>query len=335
MRVCVVGAGAVGGLMGGMLAQSGEQVTLIDQGEHLAAIRSSGLHVVDRDGEEHRVTDVHASDSISSAGGQDLVILAVKAHHIETVASELPHLYERDTVVLTVQNGIPWWYFNRHGGELEGRRLQSLDPSGTIAAGIPPERIIGCVVYAAAEKRLPGVIRHVEGDRFPVGELDGLETDRVRDIADRFTAAGLRSRVLTDVRAELWLKAWGSLSFNPISALTRATMEEICQFPLTRSLARTMMEEAEAVAHALGITFRRTIDERIQGAERVGAHKTSMLQDLESGVQLELAALVESIIELGTITGVPTPSIEAVLACTRLLEDVVSRSASREGTPAA
>ena len=271
MRVCVVGAGAVGGLMGGMLARSGDEVSLIDQGAHLAAIRRDGLRIVDRDGAEDRIRDLHATDSISSVGGQDLVIIAVKAHQIEAIASKLPMLYEPKTIVLTVQNGIPWWYFSRHGGELEGLRLQTLDPSRIIAANIPPERIIGCVVYAAAEKAAPGVIRHIEGDRFPVGELDGAETVRVKELVDRFTAAGLRSRVLTDVRAELWLKAWGSLSFNPVSALTRATMVDICQFPETRALARRMMEEAEAIAHDLGITFRRTIDDRISGAERVGA----------------------------------------------------------------
>lgn len=326
LKVCVVGGGAVGGLIGGMLAQSGDRVTLIDQGDHLAAIRQDGLRIIRQDGSEDVITDLDATDSTSSLDTHELVVIAVKGHQIADIAPQLPRLYQSETIVLTVQNGLPWWYFGRHGGPLEGHRLETLDPSGVIAANIPLERIIGGVFYAAAEKSAPGVVRHVEGNRFPVGELNGDKTQRIEGLADRLTAAGFRSRILDDVRAELWLKAWGTLSFNPISALARATMVEISQFPEARVLVRRMMEEAEAIAHELGITFRRTIDERIEGAEKVGAHKTSMLQDIESASPLELTALVGSIIELGTLTGQPTPSIDAVYACAKLLEAVVCRT---------
>ena len=318
MRVCVVGAGAIGGFMGARLALAGEDVTLIARGPHLDAIREHGLRVVVADGTEAVARDLRALSDLSEAGVQDVVILALKAHQIEGVAARIPSLYDPDTVVVTVQNGIPWWYFQRHGGELDGLRLETLDPDGVIESNIPAERILGSIAYPAVEKTAPGVIAHSSGDRFPVGELDGSRSDRVAAVAETFTRSGLKSRVVTDIRSHIWLKAWGNLSFNPISALTLATLVDICQFPETRALAAAMMREAQQIAEKLGITFRLTIEKRIAGAEAVGAHKTSTLQDLEAGRPLEIEPLVGAVVELGRLTKTPTPSIDAVYALIKL-----------------
>ncbi|MCZ6482451.1 MAG: 2-dehydropantoate 2-reductase, partial [Alphaproteobacteria bacterium] len=256
---------------------------------------------------------------------QDMVILALKAHQIEAVASEIPALFRPETIVVPVQNGIPWWYFQRHGGEFDGRRLETLDPTGVIEANIEAGRIIGCVVYPAAAVTGPGVIHHVEGDRFPVGELDGSESERVKTLSETLIDAGFRSRVIEDIRSEIWLKAWGNLSFNPISALTHATLADICRFPETRALAASMMKEAQDIAEKLGIEFRHTIDKRIDGAEAVGAHKTSMLQDVEARRKLEVEALIGAVIELGRLTNTPTPAIDAVYACVKLLDKALTQ----------
>ena len=303
------------------IATAGHPVTVIARGAHLEAIRERGLKLIWEDGSEI-VSKVKAVSSAAEAGEQDLVILAVKAHHLEDVVRDIDKMLHPDTMVMTVQNGLPWWYFQRLGGPHDGQRLTSLDPSGVLTRKIDPARIIGSVVYPAAVKEL-GVIRHVEGDRFPVGELDGAETDRVKWAHDVLVSGGLRSRVLTDIRAEIWLKAWGNLCFNPISALSHATLVDICQFPETRQLAADMMAEAQAVAEKLGITFRHTIEKRIAGAESVGAHKTSMLQDVEVGRSLETEALVGSILEMAELTGTPAPSIKAVYACVKLLNKVM------------
>ncbi len=228
-----------------------------------------------------------------------------------------------DTIIMTVQNGLPWWYFHKHGGEHDGKPLKTLDPSGVLTKHIDADRIIGCVVYPAAAVTEPGVIHHVEGDRFPLGELDGSESERAQKLHDLLVDAGFRSRILDDIRSEIWLKAWGNLSFNPISALTHATLVDICQFPETRQLAADMMSEAQEIAEALGITFRHTIEKRISGAEGVGAHKTSMLQDVEAGRSLETEALIGSILEMGEMIGKPAPSIKAVYACVKLLNKVM------------
>ena len=322
MRVCVVGAGAIGGLMAARLAGAGHPVTVIDQGVHLAAIQGSGLKLIWEDGTEH-VARVKAVDSAAEAGPQDLVILAVKAHFLDQVVREIDAMLEPATMIMTVQNGLPWWYFQRHGGEYDGHRLESLDPSGVLSRKIDPDRVLGCVVYPAAHVSAPGVIHHAEGDRFPIGELDGQETERAKWVHDVLVSAGLKSRILSDIRSEIWLKAWGNLSFNPISALSHATLVEICQFPETRALAADMMREAQAVAEKLGIKFRHTIEKRIEGAESVGAHKTSMLQDVELGRSLETEALVGSILELAKLTGTAAPSIQAVYACVKLLNKVM------------
>ena len=319
MKICVVGAGAIGGLMGAKFALAGEEVTLIDRGAHLAAIQQNGLKLVWEDGSEHVAKTVRAIDNFEEAGPQDLVILALKAHYLDSIAREVPKVLGPDTMIVTVQNGIPWWYFHRHGGPHDGRRLNSLDPTGVLEKNIDAARIIGCVVYPAADVPAPGIIHHVEGDRFPIGELDGSESARVTRLHDVLVKAGFRSRILDDIRSEIWLKAWGNLSFNPISALTHATLAQICQFPETRQLAATMMSEAQHIGAKLGVTFRHTIEKRIEGAESVGAHKTSMLQDVELGRSLEIEAIVGAVLELGQITETPTPSIAAVYACVKLL----------------
>ncbi len=321
-RICVVGAGAIGGLMAAKFALAGEEVTVIDQGAHLAAIQKNGLKLEWHDGKVE-TAKVKAVDKAADAGKQDVVILAVKAHFLDQVVRDIDHLLNPDTIVLTVQNGLPWWYFQKLGGPYDGQRLQSLDPSGVLTKKIEPDRIIGCVVFPAAAVTAPGVIHHVEGDRFPLGELDGKETERVMRLHDRFVKAGLKSRVLNDIRSEIWLKAWGNLSFNPISALTHATLVDICQFAETRELAASMMKEAQEIAQKLGVTFRVTIEKRIAGAESVGAHKTSMLQDVEAGRSLETEALIGSILEMAKLTNTPAPAIQSVYALVKLLNRVM------------
>jgi len=319
MRIAIIGAGAVGGYAGAKLALAGEEVTFIARGRNLAALRQDGMKLVLADGTEQVARDVRATDDYVAAGPQDVVILAMKAHQVDAVARDVPHLLGPDTAVVTMQNGIPFWYFANHGGALAGTRLVSVDPTGEASAHIPAERVIGCVVYPASELIAPGIVRHIEGDRFPLGELDGTTSARVTRVADAFGRAGFKSPVLADIRAEIWLKLWGNLTFNPLSALSRATLVDICRFPPTRQLAAAMMTEAQAVANKLGVTFRVSIDKRIAGAEAVGKHKTSMLQDVEAGRDPELDALVGSVIELGRLTGTPTPHIDGVYALTRLL----------------
>ena len=328
LRVCVVGAGAIGGLIAAKLALAGNPVTVVDLGPHLAAIKANGIRLEGHDGTVE-TAKVVAVEKAADAGKQDLVVLAVKAHYLDQVVREIDHLLDRDTMILTVQNGLPWWYFQKLGGKYDNRKLESLDPTGILTKRIDADRIIGCVVYPAAAVTAPGVIHHVEGDRFPIGELDGKETERVKRLHDMFVKAGLKSRVLKDIRSEIWLKAWGNLSFNPISALTHATLADICQFSETRRLAARMMEEAEAVAKKLGVTFRVTIEKRIAGAESVGAHKTSMLQDVEAGRSLETEALIGSVIEMARLTETPVPAIESVYALVKLLNKVMLTQGAR------
>ena len=332
MKTCIIGAGAIGGLIGARFALAGEQITFIERNTaHLDAINNKGLKLLMQDGEELVASEVRAVPSLDKAGTQDLVIIAVKAYQIPSIAPAMRALFGPETVVLTIQNGIPWWYFHKHGGEFDGRRIEAVDPNGEIDANIEPERIIGCVVYPAAEVVAPGVIKHVEGNRFPLGELDGSHSERVEAISQTFTKAGFKSFVLDDIRAEIWLKAWGNLSFNPISALTQATLIDICQFTPTRELAARMMEEAQAIANKLGIQFRHTIEKRIAGAESVGKHKTSMLQDVEAGRELEIEALVGAVVELGRLTHTPTPHIDAIYACTKLLDKIMREESAGIG----
>ena len=329
MKICVVGAGAIGGYMGVKLALAGNDVTLIARGAHLEAIKKNGLKLILEDGTEQHAKQVKATSVLAEAGPQDIVILALKAHQVAAVARDLRALFGPDTTLVATQNGIPWWYFQKHGGEFEGRRVEAVDPNGEIMANVEVERIVGCVVYPAAEISAPGVIRHIEGNRFSVGELDGAETPRIKRISEVFSQAGMKSPILSNVRAEIWLKLWGNLSFNPISALTHATLVDICQFPLTRGLAAAMMTEAQTIANKLGIQFRVPLEKRIAGAEAVGKHKTSMLQDIEAGRPIELEALVGSVVELGRLTQTPTPHIDAVYACTSLLAKTLGEQRGR------
>jgi ketopantoate reductase len=321
-KICVVGAGAIGGLMAAKFALGGDDVTVIDQGPHLAAIQKNGIKLEWHDGKV-QTAKVKAVEKAADAGKQDIVVLAVKAHYLDQVVKDIDSLLGPDTIVLTVQNGLPWWYFQKLGGKYDNQKLDSLDPTGALTKKVPADRIIGCVVYPAAAVTAPGVIHHVEGDRFPIGELDGKSTERVKSLHDTFVKAGLKSRVLPDIRSEIWLKAWGNLSFNPISALTHATLVDICQFAETRELAARMMKEAQDIAEKLGVKFRVSIDKRIQGAESVGAHKTSMLQDVEAGRSLETEALIGSILEMAKITNTPAPAIESVYALVKLLNKVM------------
>ena len=319
MKYCVVGAGSIGGFVGAKLALAGEDVTLVARGANLQAIRAHGMRVIMSDGTEHIAKNVRTAATPAEAGPQDVVILGLKAHQVAPLAHDIAALCHENTLIIPMQNGIPWWYFQRHGGEFEGRVVTSVDPEGTLAAAVDPRRIVGCVVYPACELAAPGVVRHIEGDRFPLGELDGASSERANAVSAAFALAGLKAPILDNIRAEIWLKLWGNLTFNPISALTHSTLVDICQFPLTRELASNMMREAQAVASRLGITFRVSLEKRIAGAERVGKHKTSMLQDVEGGRDPEIDALVGSVIEVGRIVGEPTPHIEAVYALVKLL----------------
>ena len=319
MKIAIIGTGAIGGYLGGWLAAGGEAVTLIARGPNLDAIRSRGIRVIGEDGAEVIARSALACEHPREAGPQDFVLLTVKAHQVAAIAPELHHLLSSGTAIVTMQNGIPWWYFQKHGGPFDGTPVTAADPDGTIARHIDPNRIIGSVVYPAATLVAPGVVHVVEGLRFSFGEPDGSTSPRVQTIAASLTAAGFKAAITTDIRSEIWLKLWGALSFNPISALTRATLVDLLEFPPTRELSVQMMREAEIIAGTLGITFRVGIDKRIAGAERVGAHKTSMLQDLEAGKPLEIEALVGAVAELGRLTHTPTPHIDAVYACVSLL----------------
>ena len=324
MKICVVGAGSIGGHLAVLLATVGHDVTVIARGAHLAAIRNNGLRLVLADGSEHLVRHMHATENIRSVGPQDLVILAVKANQVEALIDDVTALFHDGTVLVPMQNGIPWWYFQRHGGPHDGYCVRAVDPRARIMSAIDPQRIVGCVVYPAAGIAAPGVVKHIEGNRYPLGELDGTTTDRITRIAEAFAAAGLKSPILDNIRAEIWLKLWGNLTFNPISALTHSTLVDLCRYPLTRALAQRMMGEAQEIAERLGIKFRVDIEKRIAGAEKVGKHKTSMLQDIEGGREPEVDALVGSVIELGRLTGVPTPHIDAVYALVKLLGHTVA-----------
>ncbi|WP_132256150.1 2-dehydropantoate 2-reductase [Methylobacterium segetis] len=330
MSIAIVGAGAIGGQLGVKLAHAGEAVTFIARGANLEAIRANGMRLIDEDGTAYHARDVRATQSMAEAGVHDIVLLTVKAHQVGPIAEDLRHLIGPETVVVTLQNGIPWWYFaGGHGGAYAGTHIESADPGGLIARNLDPAQVIGSVVYPAAILTEPGLVQVVEGQRYGLGELDGSRSARVLDLAERLTRAGFKAPVFEDIRAEIWLKLWGNLSFNPISALTHATLVDICQFPDTRALARSMMEEAEAIAGKLGIGFRVGIDRRIAGAEKVGAHKTSMLQDVENGRAIELEALVGSVIELGRLTDTATPHIDAVYALMRLLARSLERANGR------
>ena len=318
MRLCVFGAGAIGGYIAARLASAGTvDLSLVARGAHLQAIRANGLRLIEAGAETiHRLA---AGDDAAEFGRQDVVLLAVKAHSVTGALDRLAPLIGPDTAVVTMQNGVPWWYFHRHGGALEGTRVEAVDPGGRIWDAIGPERAIGCVVYPAAEVEAPGVVRHIDGRRFTLGEPSGEKSLRVGRLAAVLIEAGLQAPVRRDIRGEIWIKLLGNLAFNPISALTGATLVAIAGDAGTRAVARAMMVEAQAVGAALGVSFPVDIDQRIAGAAAVGAHKTSMLQDLERGRPMEIDALVTAVQELGERVGVATPTIDTVLALVKRL----------------
>jgi 2-dehydropantoate 2-reductase len=329
VKIAIVGAGAIGGYLGAKLSNAGEDVTFIARNQNLAAIQSNGFRLVLEDGSEEHAPGVRAVQRMADAGPQDAVLLTVKAHQVGDLLPDLQELLGANTMVVTMINGIPWWYFHRLGGAHEGRGLESVDPGGRIAAAIGSDRIIGSVVYPAAELVAPGVVRVIEGNRFTLGELDGSRSERIEALSQAMMRAGFKAPVSRDIRGEIWLKLWGNLSFNPISALTHATLEDICTFAPSRDLAANMMREAQTVAEKLGVVFKISLDKRIAGAQAVGAHKTSMLQDVEHGRAIELNALVGSVVELGRITDTPTPTIDAIFAAAQLLAHTLATHKGR------
>ena len=329
MKYAIVGAGAIGGYLGARLSLAGEEVTFIARNKNLQAIKAHGFRLQLPDGTVQHAPKVRAVQHMAEAGVQDVVLLTTKAHQVRELLPDLRALFGPDTLVVTMINGIPWWYFQKIGGAFEGQVLASVDPDGVLAAGIETERLIGSIVYPAAELVEPGVVKLIEGNRFTLGELDGQRTPRIEALAKSLMAAGFKAPVSRDIRSEIWVKLWGNLSFNPISALTHATLEDICRFPLTRELAARMMTEAQRVGEKLGVEFKISLEQRISGAESVGAHKTSMLVDVEHGRALELQALVGSVVELGRITNTPTPTIEAVYAMSALLAKTLSDAGGR------
>ena len=310
-KVCIFGAGAIGGYVGARLALKGEaDVSLVARGAHLAAMTANGL-TLKQAGETHVVRPT-VTDDPKQLGPQDFIILTLKAHGITGVIDQMMPLIGKDTAILFAQNGIPWWYFHGIGGPLEGTRLESVDPGGVIWNRIGPDRALGCVVWQAAEIEAPGIIAHHYGDRMPLAEPSGEKTGRVQLLSSLLTSAGVKSPVKPNLRNEIWLKLWGNLSFNPVSVLTHGTLQDLASNPGTRRVIRTMMEEARAVAERLGAAFAVDADERIDMAAKVGAHRTSMLQDVEAGRPTELDALLGVVIELGHIVEISTPSLQLV-----------------------
>ena len=310
-RICVFGAGAIGGYVGGRLAMKGEaDVSLVARGAHLAAMQANGLTL--KQGGETHVVHPKVTDDPRQLGPQDFIILTLKAHGIAGVMDQMMPLIGKDTAILFAQNGIPWWYFHGIGGPREGTRLESVDPGGVIWDRIGPDRALGTVVWQAAEIEAPGVIAHHYGDRMPVGEPTGEKTERVQLLSRLLTSAGVKSQVKPNLRNEIWLKLWGNLSYNPVSLLTQGTLVDLATDPGTRRVIRTMMEEARAVGEALGVSFAVDADERMNMAAKVGAHRTSMLQDVEAGRPTELDALLGAVIELRQIVQISTPSLQLI-----------------------
>lgn len=313
MKICIFGAGAIGGLLGVKLAEVGANVSLVARGPHLKAMQENGLSLISEEGMRSTVK-VRASENAADLGVQDYVIVTLKAHSVPPVVPKMQPLLGEETTIVSGVNGVPWWYFYKHGGPLEGTRLASVDPGDAQWNGFGPDRVLGCVVYPAAEVVEPGVVKQIEGNRFSLGEPDGSKSDRAVALSQALTAAGLKAPVRSRIRDEIWVKLWGNLSFNPISALTHATLDVLCTDPGTRGVARGMMLEAQAIAETLGIKFPIDVERRIDGGAAVGAHRTSMWQDLDLGRPMEIDALVTSVQELGRLTGTQTPTIDTVLA---------------------
>lgn len=316
MKVCIFGAGAIGGYMGVKLAKAGADVSLVARGPHLSAMQEKGLTLIEE--EETTTVSVTASDDPTTLGVQDYVIVTLKAHSVPPVVSKMAPLIGPNTTIVSGVNGVPWWYFHELEGEHEGTRLESVDPGNVQWDGFGPDRVLGCVVYPAAEVIEPGVIKHIEGNRFSLGEPDGSKSERALALSKILSDAGLKAPVRPKLRDEIWVKLWGNLSFNPISALTHATLDVLCTDEGTRAVARNMMLEAQEIAERLGVKFPIDVDRRIAGGAAVGAHRTSMLQDLDQGRPMEIDALVASVQELGRVTNLPTPTIDTVLGLVRL-----------------
>ncbi|MEO5922254.1 MAG: 2-dehydropantoate 2-reductase [Bryobacteraceae bacterium] len=317
MKFLIAGAGAIGGYVGAKLAQAGADVTLFARGAHLKAMQEHGVRVLSEEGNFEARPRVIGD--LREAGETDVIILGVKAHGLTGLAPSITPLIGPNTTVLSTQNGIPWWYFAAETGEFAGLHLDSVDPGQAIANAIPAKSVVGSLVYFATDLAEPGVIRHIEGNRISLGEPDGSRSDRIKAIADALIKAGLRAPVTTRLRSEMFVKLLGNAAFNPISALTRATLVKMAQDPGVRALVAEIMTEVSAIATRLGITLPVSIDQRIAGAEAVGEHKTSMLQDLELGRPMELDCITRALVELGEKLGIPTPNLKAVYACTKLL----------------
>jgi 2-dehydropantoate 2-reductase len=324
MKVCIVGAGAIGGYMAVRIANAGHNVSVIARGPHLAAIKDRGMKLIEEN-DEFVAENLTATEFVGELGPMDVVLLALKAHQIVPIVNDMSVLLGPNTVIVTLQNGIPWWYFQNFAGDYANRVVETVDPGGLLFNSIDPNRLIGCIAYPATTISKPGVIQHIEGNRFPVGELSGMKTERVQMVSDLFAESGFKSRIIDDIRSEIWLKLWGNLTFNPISALTHSTLVDICQFPLTRQLAVAMMTEAQTVGERLGAHFRIPMEKRIAGAESVGKHKTSMLQDVEAGKPIEIESMLGAVIELAEVTGVQTPTLRAIYACVSLLDKTLSQ----------
>jgi 2-dehydropantoate 2-reductase len=330
LKICVFGAGAIGAYMGAQLELAGAEVSFVARGAHLAAMQANGVRLLLEAGE--RVVDIRCTADPRELGPQDYVIVALKAHSVPAVVDAMQPLLGPRTAVVTAVNGIPYWYFYRHGGEFADTTLDSVDPGGKQWNWLGPERAIGCVLYPAAEIVEPGVVRHVYGNKFPIGEPSGESTERVVKLHEIMTAAGFDAPIRQDIRDEIWLKLWGNLCFNPISALTHATLDVIATNPATRALSRSMMLEAKAIADRFGVHFRVDVERRIDGARAVGAHKTSMLQDLEHGRPMEIDPLLTVVQEMGCLVGQPTPMIDAVLALIKLREETLQGALGRPST---
>ncbi|MGR3660138.1 MAG: 2-dehydropantoate 2-reductase [Paracoccaceae bacterium] len=316
MKICIFGAGAIGGYLAVKLAATDAEVSVVARGPHLAAMQAHGLTLIEESGTTN--VSVRATENPEDLGPQDYVIVTLKAHSVPPLVEKMQPLIGEHTTIVSGVNGVPWWYFHKIGGDLEGTKLQTVDPGNLQWNGFGPDRVLGCVVYPAAEVVGPGVIHHVEGNRFSIGEPDGSKSERALALSKLFTSAGLKAPVRPRLRDEIWVKLWGNLSFNPISALTHATLDVLCTDPGTRSVARGMMLEAQEIAEKFGVRFPIDVERRIDGGAAVGAHRTSMLQDLDAHRPMEIDALVGSVQELGRITGTPTPVIDTVLALIQL-----------------
>ncbi|WP_170477397.1 2-dehydropantoate 2-reductase [Ruegeria arenilitoris] len=317
MKICIFGAGAIGGYVAAKLAQTDVDVSVVARGAHLAAIQENGLTLLE---EEHNPINVkvNASENAEDFGPQDYVFVTLKAHSVPSVVGAMQPLISNTTTIVSGVNGIPWWYFHKLDGPYEGTRLKSVDPKNTQWDGLGPDRVLGCVVYPAAEVISPGLIKHVEGNRFSLGEPDGSKSERSTRLSAALASAKLRAPVRPRIRDEIWLKLWGNLSFNPISALTKATLDVLCADQGTRTVARQMMLEAQEIAETLGVKFPISVEKRIDGGAAVGAHKTSMWQDLDLGRPMEIDALITSVQELGQLTGTQTPTIDTVASLIKL-----------------